>query len=163
MPLNPVTRPVLARVLGLTVHGVARLEREGIIRPVSPARRGVPSRYALAVVVPAYVATLRGREPARERRDRSLAELNELRLQERRHELVPRDQVIREGQGVVKAVRARVLAMPRRLVQLGLVSPDQERAVTAVSREACAEMATWATSDVIGWAQRADARGQPTG
>jgi hypothetical protein len=74
------------------------------------------------------------------------AEQGELRLAERKGEVVNREQVVREGQGFVKSVRARLLAIPRRLVQLGVVPPAREGQVSAIVREALSEMATWSVA-----------------
>jgi len=126
-----------------------RLEAEGIVAPTRQGRGGRPSLYSLTVVVPAYLGYLGQSRPATEdrearaRRDRSAAELNELKIAELRGALLPREAVVRDGQAFSTALRAAVLALPRRLAQAGLVAPDHEPAATALVREICEEIAGW--------------------
>ena len=146
----PVTR-VDARAFlgGIPERTFFKLESEGVIVASHRAGKGRASIYDLATVTPAYIAHLKavspvgGERESRSRRDLSQAELNELRLAERKQELLPRDQVVREGRAFVIAVRAKFLALPRRLVQGGYVPIEKQPAVAAMIREALEEMAKW--------------------
>jgi phage terminase Nu1 subunit (DNA packaging protein) len=147
LPLVP--RRETVKVLGVGLRTFDRLESEGVVVPARPGKGGRPSLYDLTVTVPGYIAHLghpRGTaedRDARARRDRSQAELNELRLARERRALLPRDQVAREGQAFTKAVQAKLRALPRRLVQAGLVPADRAPAVAALVQEAQDEMARW--------------------
>jgi hypothetical protein len=139
-------REILGKVPDRTF---ARLEAEGIIIPSKRGKPGVPSVYDLAVIVPAYVAHLKTAQPAnaekaaRARRERSQADLNEQRLAEKQKELIPREQVVREGKAFVLATKAKLLAIPRRMGQAGIVPADKQPEVAALIREALEEMARW--------------------
>jgi hypothetical protein len=140
-----------------------RLESEGVIAAASPGRGGRPSLYDLTVTVPAYLAHERKRlgagvpaEDARARRDRSQAELNELRLAEHRKELLPRERVVIEGQAFAKALQAKLRALPRRMVQAGIVTREHEPAAAALVREALEEISRWTSmADLLAAAKEA--------
>lgn len=134
---------------GIPERTFARLEAEGIIVPAERGKAGRPSVYDLTAITPAYIKHLQGAAPAtgeresRARRDRSQADLNELRLKEARKELLPRAQIIRDGRNFIVAAKAKLLALPRRIVQAGLITQEQQAAVADLIREALEEMARW--------------------
>ncbi len=66
-----VDRPTLARVLGVSVRSIDRLETSGILVPVGKPRRGTPSRYDLVIAVPAFIESKLAPLDARERYHRS--------------------------------------------------------------------------------------------
>lgn len=82
---------------------------------------------------------------ARTRSFAASAALNEMRLQKEMKELVPREQVEREGQAFVKALAAHVRALPSQLSQAGVIPRDQESAVARVCKQLLAEIAGWKT------------------
>lgn len=138
---------------GIPERTFFKLESEGII---VAARRGGPGKlsvYDLATITPAYIAHLKaispvgGERESRSRRDLSQAELNELRLAERKKELLPRDQIVHEGRAFVIAVRAKLLAMPRRMAQAGHIPVEKQPAVAAMVRENLEEMSRWKTQN----------------
>jgi hypothetical protein len=138
---------------GIPERTFARLESERIIVPAERGKAGRPSVYDLAVLVPAYckflqgaTATGSGDREARARRDRSQADLNELRLKEASRSLLKRDQVIRDGRAFVAAAKAKLLALPRRLAQAGMIALEQQPAAADMVREALEEMARWRKS-----------------
>jgi phage terminase Nu1 subunit (DNA packaging protein) len=139
---------MLARLLGVHADTISDYTRNGM--PVlEPGDRGKPGRYD-AIACAAWWRIRRGGtlDAEKARALRAQAEQGELRLAERRKQLVAREEVIREGTGFVKAVRARLLAMSRRLAQLGLVSPEQEPAVRALVLETLRELAGWSVAQV---------------
>jgi hypothetical protein len=145
-----VHRKDAMRILdGIAERTFARLEAEGILVPFRRGKAGRPSIYDLTVIVPAYIQHVRSSVPAsgdreaRARRDNAQAELHELRLVERRKELLPREQVVAEGRAFIVATRAKLLALPRRLVQSGYVPAEQQAAVADLIREALEEMGRW--------------------
>lgn len=145
-----VTRPELARVLGTSVRSVERMEAHGVITPVEPPRRGQTSRYDLATVVPAVLAH-RARpaapvaETPRDRRDRAVAELTEIRIARERRALLPRQEVVDDGQAAVRAIVTQLRALAPRLLQAGAIEAAAVPAVEGVMHEALAEMAAWRT------------------
>lgn len=58
-------------------------------------------------------------------------------------QLVEREVVIREGQVMVKSLQARLLALPRQVVLLGIIPPEKEPALRAQVLETLRELATW--------------------
>jgi hypothetical protein len=144
------TRRQAQTVLGkMGERTFSRLEADGVLTPARPGKGGRPSLYDLTEVVPAYLNHLGQAHPATEdrearaRRDRSAAELNELKIAELRGALLRREDVVRDGQAFSAALRAAVLALPRRLAQAGLVAPEHTPAATALVREICEEIAAW--------------------
>lgn len=146
-------RRVEARRLlgGIAERTFATLEQEGVIVPAKRGRGGRPSIYDLTTIVPAYLAHISGQRPAndrdaRARRDLAVAELNELRVQKERGDLLPRHVVIAEGQAYTKAWTAKVRHWPRRARQEGFITtPDQEAGLTMLCRELMGEISGWKT------------------
>ena len=140
-----VLRPVAAKILEISLRTFARLEAEEVVVPHTVGRGGRASRYDVMTLVPAY---LRHRERKREesprdRRDRSQAELNELRIDRERKLLLPREQVVREGQMQGKAVAAKLRAIPSRLERAGAIPATAQTIVDELIREALDEMSRW--------------------
>jgi hypothetical protein len=140
--LPPVIRPVAARVLGMSERTFTRHEARGTFRPVRPGRGRRPALFDLAVLVPAILQTV---ETPRDRKDRSQAELNELRLARERRELLPRDQVVREGVTFITAAVAKLRALPNHLVRAGLLAAEAEQKAAALVADALGELARWRT------------------
>ncbi len=146
-----VNRRQAVPVLGVSLRLFAALEAEGVITAAHSARGGRPSLYALPKIVPAYVAHVRGAQPAgndrdaRARRDRAQGELLELTIAERRKQLLPRDQVVLEGQSFAKATTAKLRALPHRMAQGGLIPRETEPAVAELIREVLGEIARWSS------------------
>ncbi|MFB3816125.1 MAG: hypothetical protein ACE147_00560 [Candidatus Methylomirabilales bacterium] len=145
-----IRRPEACRLLGgMAERTFAKLEADGVIVPTVRGSGRRPSEYDPFTIVPAYLGYLKtgktasGDREARARRDRSQADLNELRLLEARKELLPRAQVVRDGKAFIVAAKAKLRALPRRMAQAGLVTLEQQPAVADLIREALEEMARW--------------------
>jgi hypothetical protein len=143
-----LTRPQAVRLLNVSDRTFARLEAEGVIFALAPGSGRRSSTYDAYTIVRAYWAhrerqLMDGAESPRDRRDRSQAELNELRVEKERRVLLPRDQVVREGQRFVKAVAAKLRALPSRLVRAGIIAAAVQGAVEELIREALDEMSRW--------------------
>lgn len=147
---------------GIPARTFATLESEGVIVPMNRGRRGRPSIYDLATIVPAYIAHVSkpqagGDREARRDRDSTLADLNRFKLAKDRGDYVPRKQVVFEGQAHTAALVAMVEAIPRRMMQAGLVNGNYA-ALAAVCREILDEIARWRTLEdlqaVIGEAEK---------
>lgn len=148
-----LTRSQLAAAFGVTPLRVSKWAAEGM--PVAErGGRGRESRYDLAAVVEWQVerrVQARGGgaggplsladERAKLTRLQSMRAAMELKAKQR--DLLPRDQVVREGKAFVLATKAKLLALPRRIAQAGLIAVEQQPAVADVIREALEEMARW--------------------
>lgn len=143
-----VPKGTAARVLGIAVRTFERLEQLEVLKPHVTGRRGKAAVYDLAVVVPAYVRRQAEEKPEspRDARDRSQAELNRLRLAKERRALLPREQVVAEGQGYISAVAAKLRSIPPRAAQGGLVPEEKRGALEDMVEEAVGELARWASA-----------------
>jgi hypothetical protein len=149
---HEVARVEAQRILDrIPTRTFARLEAEGVIVPKRRGKPGVPSIYDLATIVPAYVQHLKGAKgsgndrAARARRDATQAQLNELRLAREKGELLPRHQVIADGLAFIRASKAKILGLPRRLVQAGVLPPASQATAADLLNEALDEMSRWQT------------------
>ncbi len=148
--LLTVPRQTAARVLAISPRAFQRLEAAGVLAPAIPGKGPSPGLYDLTVVVPAYLRHLaRERpEPAKDRRDRSQAELNELRLKHRRGELFDARIALEAWSGMVTAFRAQALALPRSLAEILVhLVPQGPAAVEAKLTEAIRDCLT----TLAGW------------
>lgn len=142
----------LARWLGVSAVRVRDLAREGVI-----PKKG-RSAFELQPCVVAYCAHLRkqaakagGRPPAdgspinrtaRERLTEAQAELAEIKAKAARGELVEASAVAAEWAGVLRDVRAGVLAIPSRVgSQLGHLTPHDLDTIDRELRDVLAELA----------------------
>jgi hypothetical protein len=80
----------------------------------------------------------------RMRRDRSIADLNEIKKAEQERRLVPRDQVIREGHSYSATVRDRVRALPRRFLLAGILHTEHQGEGERICDEILDELVAWA-------------------
>ncbi len=145
-----VTRIELAHVLDTSVRSIDRLEHDEVISPVTRPRRGTPSRFDLAQVIPAVIAhRTQPREapgePPRDAYYRAQTALAELKLARDRRELLPRVDVIEDGQATVRALVAALRALAPRLLQAGAIEQAAVPAVEAVVHESLGELASWRT------------------
>lgn len=156
-----VPKGTAARVLGIAVRTFERLEQLEVLKPHAAGRRGKAATYDLAVVVPAYIRRQGEEKPEspRDARDRSQAELNRLRLAKERRALLPREQVVSEGQAYIASATAKLRSIPPRAVQAGLVPEEKQRAVEDLVEEALGELARWATATEL--LQAVDEEGEP--
>lgn len=139
------------RLLGISERTFARLEAAGLLSPLRRGRGGKASTYDLAAVVQGYLKHATSAEPnadreARARRDRSQADLNELKLAREKGEVLPLEQVVREGQLYVTAVQAKLRAIPPAAVQRGLIASEQVAHLEDLVEEAVDEMSRWSTA-----------------
>lgn len=151
-----VNRQQLAELMGVHPDTVTDYARGGmpVIARGGAGREGVYD----AVACLDWWRSQQGKnakEAAQTRAYEATAALNEQRLQERRKELVARDQVVLAGQGYTKAWTAKVRALPRRFIEAGVITRDQEAAAATVCRDVLTEIASWRTmADVASVARR---------
>lgn len=146
-----VGRPVACRLLGVSDRTFSRLESEGVVVALVPGTGRKQSTYDAAAVVASYLShreqKLTGSlDNPRDAKDRSQAELNQLRLARERRELLPRGQVISEGQSYVTAAVTKLRAVPSRLVSAGVVAADRIQDAEEAVEEAVSEMARWTSA-----------------
>jgi hypothetical protein len=138
-------------LLGISDRTFSRLEAEGILTATTPGTGRRPSVYDAVALVQAYLRyrelKLTGTlESPRDRRDRSQAELNELRLARERGQLLPRADVIRDGARFIGAVTAKLRQLPARLARAGALQAGAERIVEEVVIEMQTEVTAWKTA-----------------
>ena len=155
-----LTRSELAAALGVTPMRITKWAAMGM--PVqSRGGRGVESRYNFEAVVawrsqqknmvvgggdaaPTGGSSLNlGEERARLARAQTAKTM--LDIAKRRRDLLPRDEVVRDGKAAIGAVRAKLLALPSRMVQAGLIDASHRDRAEKFFHEALEEMAQWKT------------------
>jgi hypothetical protein len=89
-------------------------------------------------------------EAPRNRRDRAIAEWTELRIARERGRLLPRDEVVTDGQRYVAATQSRLRAVVPRLKQEAGVDDAIAAKAETLIEEAIEEMAGWrSTLDLL--------------
>ncbi len=144
-------RPHAVKLLGISDRTFARLESEGVISPLQKGTGRRCSVYDGAAIVAAFLARQErqirdSNESPRDRKDRVQADLFQVRLDRERRLLLPRDQVVAEGQAYITAVTAKLRSIPPRMVQAGLVDAALAPSVDEIVEEAISEMAGWSTA-----------------
>lgn len=144
-----VERRDLSRILGVSTRHLAELEAGGIIIPLRRGRGGRASTYAIEAVVPAYLAHVTqapgtgAEREARRRRDQAQAQFTELKIAREQGDLVPIEEVVEAGQAMVKSWTAKIRALPRALVQIGVIPREREARVADHLRALMSEIAAW--------------------
>jgi phage terminase Nu1 subunit (DNA packaging protein) len=69
----------------------------------------------------------------------------DIELAIRRGELLPRDLVLAEGQGLMKALASKIRGLPRRLSQAGFISRELEASVAQICVDLLTEISRWET------------------
>lgn len=87
---------------------------------------------------------------ARARKYEADAEIREMEAARRRGELVSKAEVVAEGQRFVRAWRARLLALPRQLIQAGAVERAREAQLTTQIHLILTEISGWTTDALLG-------------
>jgi len=155
-PSRLFSRSEIAEAFGVTPHRITKWTSDGM--PVADrGARGRQSRYNLRAVVAWEVerrvqARGGGRAGApidlaleRAKLARELIERARIENDVRRKALLPRDQVVRDGKAFVIACRAKLLALPSRLVQLGHVLVEKQTSVKDLVCEALLELSRMET------------------
>ncbi len=142
-----VDRLQLAELLGVHPDTVSHYTRAGM--PVVTRGGGAGRRSAYdAVECLGWWRSQQGKnakEAAQTRLYETQTQLNEMKLKVQKGELLPREDVVHAGQSYTKAWTAKIRALPRRIVQSGLVPKGSEAAVAAMLRELLAEISEWET------------------
>ena len=127
-PTYPVS--TICKLLDLTDRRVQQLSREGII---PKTERG---RYELVPAVRGYIKYLRDRcvdngvvsiDVARQRKITAEAELAEIELAKARADVVCIQDVAKQWDFILSAVRTRLLAVPTKVAPMAAVETDQSR------------------------------------
>lgn len=150
--MQGLTRPELAQLFGVTPGTITRWERDGM--PVLwRAPRGQSSRFD-AAAVKSWRATV-GDAPdrsatfslsaAKARESERRTEKLELEIGLKRGELVHRDQVVREGQALVRALASKIRSLPKRAEHAGVLERGQVPGLEAMCRELLEEISRWRT------------------
>jgi phage terminase Nu1 subunit (DNA packaging protein) len=143
-----VNRQQLAVLMGVAVDTVTHWAKEGM--PVDVAGgRGKESQYDAVACLDWQRQRIgkNAKEAAHTRALTASAELNELKLAEQRGEVVRRDEVVQTTLAFAMAWRAKVLRLPRRLVQLAAIPRESEGRVKEACRELLEEISQFKTLD----------------
>ena len=146
-----VDRHGLAALLGVTSAHVGRLVGEGMPTLEPGGGRGRRTRFdATAALVwwrTRQAVTPVGGAGPRQRNDylEALTQRVQQDLAVKRGDLVSRDAVLLAGQHYTKAWAGKVRALPRRLVEAGVLSREQEPVAAKVCRDLLVEISGWKT------------------
>lgn len=147
---RPVGRAAAAKALGVTPVALSRMVERG-----APTAGKSPSGRALYDV--AALRAWRARRAAahapvtdlateRAKLARSQRRYTDLRYRRDRGDLLPRAQVVAEGQSVLVALRGRLLALPRQATLAGVCTIEQEPALRALLVSALRELSRWSAA-----------------
>ena len=146
-PWQIVNRQQIALLLGVHDDRVTKYAKAGMPVHTRDARGRSLAFDAVAALAWWRAARTGGLDLAQERA--ALARVQRYRaedeLKARRGELLPRAQVVRDGLRFVMACRAKLLALPRRLVQLGHVPAEKQAGVKDLVYEALEELSKMET------------------
>lgn len=146
--LASVNRIELAELMGVHPDTVSDYVRQGmpVIDRGGHGKEGVyPPALAMKWVREKF--PVNPKDLAVARNSEANAKLAELRLKERMLELVPRDQIEREGNALLAALAAEIRMLPSQLTQAGVIQRDQEGAATKICRNLLSKISTWKTLD----------------
>lgn len=144
-----VNRTQLADLIGVHPETVTAYVRQGM--PVQrPGRRGSDAAVYDAVECLSWWRQHQGKVSAKEvaqtRSYEATAKLNEQRLAVAAGALLPREQVVLEGQQYTKAWSSSVRSLPRRARQSGIVhTAEDEAALADLCRQVLADISSWKT------------------
>lgn len=150
-PWQHVNRTQLAALLGVHPETVTSYVRNGM--PVESQGRG--RREAVYDAV-ACLRWWRGaqvgprkasaKDDAHEQALLAKAELDKLRADQLKRELIPIGEAVEDMQTFAKGVEAQVRAIPRRARQSGVIfDAQQEKGLTDLCRQVCSDIAQWRT------------------
>src|SRR5688572_8736438 len=128
-----VSRADMARLLGVSYRTFSDLETRGTVVPVKQGRDAKPL-YDVRVTIQQYLA-YKLRETPRDRLFKLQADRVEIENRRRRNELLDAIEVDKAWAEIATATKRAVLALPGRLLQLGVIRADKLPAAT----EACTD------------------------
>lgn len=155
--LRAFSRSELAEAFNVSPLRITKWAAAGM--PVADrGGRGRQSQYELPAVVDwrvrSQVQALTGKTESggaidlgleRAKLARAQTEKTDMEIRRRQGELLSRDQVVKDGRAFVMAAKAKLLALPRRMAQAGVIANDAQEHVASLVREALEEMARWRT------------------
>lgn len=141
-----VNRLQLAKLLGVHPDTVSDYSRDGM-PVITRGGRGRESNYDAIECLEWWRQRLgkNKKEAAQTWTYETQAQLNELKIAVQEGELLPRDKILLAGQQQVKSWTAKIRALPRQMVQAGLISGDTEQRVTVLLRALLSEISSWKT------------------
>lgn len=142
-----VNRVQLGELLGVHPDTITDYARQGM-PVVTAGGRGRESAYD-AVDCLAWWRERQGKnakEAAQTKLYENNAVLAEIKIAREEGALLPRDEVVEDGQSVIKGWTAQVRALPRRARHGGIIStPQQEAELSALCRNILTEISGWTT------------------
>lgn len=157
-----VNKARLAKILGKTEPTLTTWQKEGMPIAKVAERKGQSNTYDTEKVIEWMIRrasdTNTAMERAKLRLTEAQAEMEELRVLEKKEELIPLDKMKHLWADVLASCRARILSMPTRLAPVIATHRDPKK-IEKVLKEACTE----ALSDMANYDpetnQKAEARG----
>jgi hypothetical protein len=143
-----VDRLQLAELIGVHPDTISDYTRSGM-PVITRGGRGRVSKYD-AVECLEWWRNQQGKnakEVAQTRAYEAQAKLNELKLARQREELYPRDEILLAGQQQVKSWTAKIRALPRQMVQAGIIPREREKQISDLLRALLIEISSWKTID----------------
>jgi phage terminase Nu1 subunit (DNA packaging protein) len=149
-----VTRPVLAKLLAMSVRQVSVLESSGVLTPHARGRGGRATQFDVLACVPAYLRFMQQQaragdtlSDARKRATQARAALLELRHARESGAVIPADVATREAFNFARIVRENCLNVPSRLSTQLAAESDPQRVFSALDGEIRQALST--TADLI--------------
>ncbi len=141
-----VDRLEIAKLLGVHPDTISDYTRNGM-PVITRGGAGRKSVYDAVECLAWWRAQYRQdkKDAAQTRAYGAQAELNELKIATQKSELIPLDDVILAGQNYTKAWTAKIRALPRQMVQAGLIPREREAGVTAMLHALLLEISRWET------------------
>jgi phage terminase Nu1 subunit (DNA packaging protein) len=139
-----VNRIQLAKLMGVHPDTVSDYSRSGM-PVITRGGAGRESAYD-AIECLGWWRSQQGKnakEAAQTRQYESQTKLNELKLAIQKGELIRREDVILAGQSYTKAWTAKIRALPRHMVQGGLIPKEREQQVTILLHALLTEISQW--------------------
>lgn len=137
-----VNKAKLAKILGKTEPTLTTWQKEGMPIKKLGERKGQSNTYDTAAVIDWLIKrssdTNTAMEKAKLRLTEAQAEMEELKVLEKKEELIPLDKMKHLFSGVFASCRARILSMPSRLAPVIATHRDPKK-IEKVLKEACAE------------------------
>lgn len=145
-----VTRRQLADLLGVLPAGITRAVDRGMPCETVGAGRGHPSIFDLRACLAWQreqfaAAPDDGNGSPRDEYMRALTERVQQDLAVRSGELLPLDEVVLAGQNYTHAWKAKLRAIPRQMVNRGLVGRELERPIAEMLDDILREISRWET------------------
>lgn len=140
-----VNKSRLSKILGKSQFTLTEWQKDGMPIAKTADRKGQSNTYDTAAVIEWMIRrasdTSTAMERAKLRLTEAEAEMAELKVKEKKEELIPLDRMKHLMSGVFASCRARVLSIPSRIAPIVATHRDPKK-IQKVLEQACAEALT---------------------